>query len=514
MVAKRGIVFEPLFLLLLSLACLLPVRDAMADGTPDIVLRATVRGDQNQSYLALPFDVPPGVTRITVTFAYTGKDTRTTLDLGIADPQRFRGWSGGNKDSFMISASDATPSYLPGEIVAGRWKLLVGVPNIRPQSVSSVEAKIYFSHEGSGLTGFVDQPLETEPRWYRGDLHMHTGHSDGRCASQSGREVPCPVFMTLEAAARRGLDFVAITDHNTTSQFNDMRELQPYFDRMLLLPGREITTFQGHANIFGVVDFIDFRVGGESVPRMDTVLENAHRLGGLVSINHPGLPSGELCMGCGWSPRPQVDMARVDAIEAVNGGVPEGPFSGLSFWEQQLRDGLRPTAIGGSDNHRPELPLDKAGSVGSPTTVVHASALSVSAILAAIRAGHVFVDLTGSRERLLEFSATYDGHTAAAGDALEAPAGAGVQVIAHVVGCQGSSAVFLLDEHTDVPLSTIAIGQSDALLKLSWTSDGKKHWLRSEVTTADGKLQLLGNPIYLNYPGTGSESGAMSSLHH
>ncbi len=26
-----------------------------------------------------------------------------------------------------------------------------------------------------------------------------------------------------------------------------MRELQPYFDRLLLVPGREITTFQGHA---------------------------------------------------------------------------------------------------------------------------------------------------------------------------------------------------------------------------------------------------------------------------
>lgn len=146
-------------------------------------------------------------------------------------------------------------------------------------------------------------------------------------------------------------------------------------------------------------------------------------------------------------------MTRVDAIEAVNGGVAEGAFSGLSFWEQQLRDGLRPTAIGGSDNHRPELSLDKAGSVGSPTTVVYVPELSVPAILAAIRAGHAFVDLTGSHDRLLEFSATSDGHSVAAGDALEAPAGANVQVTAHVVGCQGSSAVFLIDGRSDMPLS-------------------------------------------------------------
>ncbi len=75
-----------------------------------------------------------------------------------------------------------------------------------------------------------------------------------------------------------------------------MREAQPYFDRLLLVPGREITTFQGHANVFGVTQFIDFRVGDQSVPTMNALLENTRRLGALVSINHPGLPSGESCM--------------------------------------------------------------------------------------------------------------------------------------------------------------------------------------------------------------------------
>jgi hypothetical protein len=33
-----------------------------------------------------------------------------------------------------------------------------------------------------------------------------------------------------------------------------------------------------------------------------------------------------------------------------------------------------------------------------------------------------------------------------------------------------------------------------------WTSDGQRHWLRAEVRTADGTLQLLSNPIFLNWP--------------
>jgi hypothetical protein len=471
----------------------------MAESEPDIVLHATVDGAQNQSYLEIPFDVPTGISRITVAFKYTGKDEHTTLDLGIADPQRFRGWSGGNKDSFSVGQDDATPSYLPGAIVAGRWKLVVGIPNIRSKSVSSLEARIFFTREGAGVNGFANQPLETAAKWYRGDLHLHTGHSDGRCRSQSGKEVPCPVFKTLQAAADRRLDFVAITDHNTTSQFNELRELQPYFDRLLLVPGREITTFQGHANVFGVTDFIDFRVGSSTVPQAASWLEHAHRLGALVSINHPGLPSGESCMGCGWRPNPPADMRLVGAIEAVNGGVPEGQFSGIGFWEQQLREGLRPTAIGGSDNHRPDFSSEEPASVGRPTTVVFAPELSVPAIIDAIRAGHVFVDLTGSRDRLLELSAATGERRAAAGDDLQARSGVPIEITLHVIGCQGSSAVFLLDGRSDSALTPQNVGQSDENLRLSWTSDGKKHWLRSEIRTSDGKLQLLGNPIYINY---------------
>src|SRR5262245_47948424 len=191
--------------LLLFAALITPllVCDSRAETAPDIVLRTTVTGKQNQRYIELPFEVPSGVTRITVVFRYSGKDERTAIDLGVADPQRLRGWSGGNKDGFTISDSDATPSYLPGAIVAGRWRLLVGVPNIRPQSVSAVEAKIYFARESRRPSGFVDQALESKARWYRGDLHLHTGHSDGRCTSQSGKEIPCPTFVTLQAAVHR-----------------------------------------------------------------------------------------------------------------------------------------------------------------------------------------------------------------------------------------------------------------------------------------------------------------------
>jgi hypothetical protein len=64
---------------------------------PDLVLQGKVTGAQNKTYFEVPFDVPPGIHRISVDFSYSGKERKTTLDLGIADPERFRGNSGGNK---------------------------------------------------------------------------------------------------------------------------------------------------------------------------------------------------------------------------------------------------------------------------------------------------------------------------------------------------------------------------------------------------------------------------------
>jgi predicted metal-dependent phosphoesterase TrpH len=103
----------------------------------------------------------------------------------------------------------------------------------------------------------------------------------------------------VQAAGERGLDFIAITDHNTTSHADAMRELQPYFDNLLLLPGREVTTFHGHANLFGSVAPLDFRAGSGDVPDWNQLLRNVERTGGIISINHPIRPSGEQCMGCG-----------------------------------------------------------------------------------------------------------------------------------------------------------------------------------------------------------------------
>ena len=376
-------------------------RPAMAADvrTPDIELTGELTGGDNHRWIALPFQVPVGVERITVEFSYTGRDARTTVDLGLFDPVRFRGWSGGNKSRFTLARTDATPSYLPGDIPPGEWRLQLGVPNIRASSRSRYAAKIWFDRAGVA-SATPSAPLRTEAGWYRGDFHVHSGHSDGVCRSRTGVSVPCPVFRLLQEASARGLDFVAITDHNTTSQFQSIAELQPWFDDLLVLPGVEITTFQGHLNLFGPTAFVDFRLGSDGVPDADALLRAARASGGLVAVNHPSLPSAESCMGCGWTPK--TDWSRVDAIEVLNGGAisalggaAETFLSGVPLWEGLLNRGFHITAIAGSDSHDPDRAAGAPGALGRPTTVVFARTLSQADLFAGVRAGQAYVDVEG-----------------------------------------------------------------------------------------------------------------------
>jgi hypothetical protein len=489
-----------------SLICLLALvaTPAAAQGQgDDLTLTGVMTRADHEHYREVPFTAPAGTTRLTVDFAYTGKDQKAVIDLGVRDPVRFRGWSGGNKQSFTISDADATPSYLPGPLPAGTWKLVLGVPNLRAGGQAHYTAHIHFEH-GTSFSGFNAAPIKAQPGWYRGDLHMHTAHSDGSCASDRGVRVPCPVFKTLEAAHARGLDFISVTDHNDTAQNEALRELAPYFDDLLLIPGRELTTFYGHANIWGPTAPMDFQLGSPRALTLAAIQAQVEKAGGVISINHPGQPSGEACMGCGWTAK-ETDFSRIQAVEAVNGGslrLPGGAESvigGIPFWEARLNAGLRITAVGGSDNHDAGIDPATHTGIGYPTTVVHATELSQAAILAAIRAGHVFIDITGSHDRTLDITASSGGETAEMGDALAASAVAPIRFHIHVTHSAGGS-LSIAGNGPKPKLAEAALAGDDETKTFEVASDGRRHWLRIDVRGPDGKLWLLGNPIYLNAP--------------
>ena len=82
----------------------------------------------------LPVEVPAGTAGLRVELDYERTDG-TVLDLGCLGPRGFRGWSGSARESFVIAREAATPGYLPGEIEAGTWQVIIGVHRVPPDGV-------------------------------------------------------------------------------------------------------------------------------------------------------------------------------------------------------------------------------------------------------------------------------------------------------------------------------------------------------------------------------------------
>src|SRR5207248_4942170 len=100
-----------LALLLLMLAPVAPevLAQVTAAAPPTYILEGSIDGRDNHGYRLLPFQVSAGTGRLTIQIAYTGADEKTVIDIGLLDPERFRGARRGDKSSLTISATGARP---------------------------------------------------------------------------------------------------------------------------------------------------------------------------------------------------------------------------------------------------------------------------------------------------------------------------------------------------------------------------------------------------------------------
>lgn len=385
------------------------------------------------------FDVPVGTRRIDLTLTASGAEQRTVIDLGLRDPDGPRGWSGGRTSHVTVSRLSATPGYLPGSIPPGQWSVLLGVPNIRADRHDSYTVTVTLSGDDSGGERPV---LRDGPGWFVGDLHTHSQHSDGRGRAQSGTGVPAPVHRVLDQAIARGLDFVALSDHNTASHWLDVDRLQPYYDHLLLLHSREITTYRGHANTVGERTFADFRLPSPAASPAE-MLRPIAATGAFVSINHPTAPDDERCMGCGWNVLDDATRSVVHGVEVVNGDTRNGPLYGWPLWASLLNRGWRLTAVGGSDDHTPDDDADRM--IGTPATVVWAEALSEEAIVAGLKSGRVYLRTRGAAGPSIDMDARAAQEVYPMGAEFSAPATDPLLLRARVDGAAGATLDWVLN---------------------------------------------------------------------
>jgi hypothetical protein len=457
----------------------------------EVVLEGTLTAADRLRWLERPFAVPAGTARVDVETSFTHAAEGVALEFGLYDPVRFRGASRFSKTTFFVARTTATPSYHPGDLQPGTWRLLIGVPTIRDGITARYRVIVRLTPEGPSQPSPTTLAAAgaTGPRWYQGDLHTHTSHSDGfGCADGRGGTGPCSVQQVAEAALRRGLDFVAVTDHNTTSHHQDLVALQPLYERLLLMRGQEVTSFYGHANVYGTSEPVEFRIGHPGITARE-VFADARRVGGLLSINHPGRETGEKCTGCGWN-APGTDWSSVDVLEVVNQFTVTGPTAGEPFWHARLNEGHRITGVGGSDDHGAST---RAGSaVGTPTTVIHAEALSESALLNGIRAGHVYIKTRGPGGPDVRFEAP--DHRAVMGDVVTAAAKETVRFRLRLTGARGQSVDVIRRGEVVAGMVPRPIDANDATIEFMLpVSPGD--WVRINLRDAGGPT-VMTNPIY------------------
>lgn len=225
--------------------------------------------------------------------------------------------------------------------------------------------------------------------WYRGEFHAHTNFSDGY--------YPPPEL--AELARAEGLDFFAITDHNTVDAYPKFGDVPD----VLIIPGIEITMKEGHYNIFGLEGEFDWLAdvcvwpaelslpaGPYNTPTQ--LMQQTAKQGLLNSINHPLLPPWD------WLDY-STDLRSVHCLEIFNDpNWSDNDWANpqaVAMWTEWLNAGYRITAIGGTDYHLPQLkPGYKAPQrMGLAGTYVYADELSGAAILAGVRQRRVYVSL-------------------------------------------------------------------------------------------------------------------------
>lgn len=456
------------------------------------------RADQARNpYFYIPFEVPAGTTRIDVTLTYP-KAEDCIIDLGAFDPrdtgyptkEGFRGWSGGARDRFFLATDDATPGYVHGEIQPGTWNVILGLYKV-PEAGADASVTVRLDASPRKLE---PQPARTFPvhkqaGWYKGDLHCHTFHSDARGAPE-----------LLHAAAKQaGLDFLAIADHNTITQ---RRYFHPQSSPdLVFVRGMEVTTAEGHANVYGVDEWIDFRM---TRPSDAHVLEKlVHEKGGLLSINHDKPPIA-------W----EYEMPRADCQEVWQSTWLAWNWIALERYQQRLASGMKLSAIGGSDFHQPDRLMPEGPLVlARPTTVFWLPELSEDAVLAAMKSGYGYVTESpnGPHLEIRAGDVPMGGTTAslasldvvvrgAAGDRLVLIDAIGEVAAVDIVGDEFSTEIAIENAQKFIRAEIVAAASRERLLAeyASLLEARELPWQLRNVDVAGQPIRrALSNPIYI-----------------
>jgi len=208
------------------------------------------------------------------------------------------------------------------------------------------------------------------------DLHVHSCHSPDSSLT---------VEAIVSQLAAVGLNGFALTDHNTVAGHAELAAAQARTPGLLLVPGVEVSTIEGHLLAYGVAE-----VPPSQRPVVETIAWVRDH-GGVSVLSHPF----RLSHGVG---RRVAESAPVDAVETMNGH--NSPRANRKAAAVAARRHLGVT--GGSDVHRLE-------DLGHAFTEFPEGTATADGALSALREGRTSA---GGRGLLLSEWLRYEGRTA------------------------------------------------------------------------------------------------------
>jgi len=419
--------------------------------------------------------------RLSFSYDRGGEDPPSLCTLQLFDASGFRGAAHrfAPEQTIEIDAAHATPGFVPGPIGAGDWMVELDVHSViaRSDGKPNAYSLVVESAAPPGAGAAAAEPITAGPvgvaprHWLRGELHLHSEHSDGRWTTGE----------MAERAKARSLDFLFLTDHNTTTGVDILRA--QLAGSLSVLPGIELTTYHGHALALGASRWIDWRTGhaGRTANQM---AESVRAAGAFFVVAHPDAPPDDVCTGCRWS-YADFDPALAHAVEVWGGlwnGSEERNQGCLDLWRDWLNRGLRMTATGATDAHRPE---DWDGAV--PLTYVEATDASLASVLDALHAGRTYV----SSGPALEIQAVgYDGPLARIGESIPKSAARAIEA-----ACASAPVGELrLVAHGEI----LAKRRIDGEGYLAAAPRASDRWCCAELWSEKGDILLaVTSPIYL-----------------
>ena len=179
----------------------------------------------------------------------------------------------------------------------------------------------------------LDHPYRslTNGEWLRGNLHTHTTMSDGSNRPQR----------VINDYAKRGYDFLAISDHDIYTSTRDCRQWDA--KGMVLMPGNEVTAKGPHILHVAADRFV------EPLAQRQEVINQIAAGSGLAVIAHPnwlgafdGTPITQMQEWIGYHGR--------EIYNGLIGRLPGSPYC-TNKWDVLLSQGRRLWGFANDDSH-------------------------------------------------------------------------------------------------------------------------------------------------------------------